>query len=321
MSSAASDDEDYHSASDVDFVPDDGRAQAEDNSESSSEDEEGTRKAQSHKRKKAGDETAEAVGFDNSGDESTIRRSVKRRRKKGVDEEDEDGGEGGLIKTRAQRKAEAPEKRPLVETNKSNIDVDALWSKMKGSDATENAKETIPSGNGGIASQVTQDSAVDKTPLKGSSDAQSSSAHELSDTQAQPSSGTVLIKRKYEFAGQIMEEEKMMPADSAEAKLYLQEQAQALKAPDVAPKPALSRPMKRKSLFGSTDAKPPPPVGASKLNTLDKSKLDWAAQVDREGISQELDEASRSKGAYLNRLDFLGRMDVKRENDLRSPKP
>lgn len=60
---------------------------------------------------------------------------------------------------------------------------------------------------------------------------------------------------------------------------------------------------------------------AAKLNTLEKSKLDWAAHVDHEGISEELKGHHRAKGDYLGRMDFLGRMDAKREADLRGMKP
>lgn len=54
-----------------------------------------------------------------------------------------------------------------------------------------------------------------------------------------------------------------------------------------------------------------------KLTTLEKSKLDWAQHVDEEGLTEELDEASRAKGTYLGRMDFLGRMEGKREDDLK----
>ena len=48
---------------------------------------------------------------------------------------------------------------------------------------------------------------------------------------------------------------------------------------------------------------------ATKLNSLEKSRLDWAGFVDKEGIGDELDRKRRQGGdSYLARLDFLGRV-------------
>lgn len=52
---------------------------------------------------------------------------------------------------------------------------------------------------------------------------------------------------------------------------------------------------------------------APKLNTIEKSKMDWAGYVDREGIKEELDGAGKAKEGYLGRMDFLGRVDEMRE--------
>ena len=50
-----------------------------------------------------------------------------------------------------------------------------------------------------------------------------------------------------------------------------------------------------------------------KLNTVEKSKLDWEAEVEREGIRDELQKAGKSGKNYLGRMDFLGRVDEGRE--------
>lgn len=55
------------------------------------------------------------------------------------------------------------------------------------------------------------------------------------------------------------------------------------------------------------------PSAATKLNVVDKSRHDWAGFVDQEGIAEELDEYGRSKQSYLNREDFLSRMEQRRE--------
>ena len=108
------DDEEYASSEDSDFAPDDGPAQASENSEDDGSDAEETvkeakkAKPKSAKRKRGQDEVAEDVGFENSGDEAIIERGLKKqRRKKGKGlEEDDDGGEGGLVKTRSMRAQE-----------------------------------------------------------------------------------------------------------------------------------------------------------------------------------------------------------------------
>lgn len=65
----------------------------------------------------------------------------------------------------------------------------------------------------------------------------------------------------------------------------------------------------------------PPTTAASngpKLNTIEKSKLDWASHVDKEGLKEELDTAEKAKGGYLGRMEFLGRTEAKREEDLKN---
>jgi len=54
-----------------------------------------------HKRGGKGKE-AEDLGFENSGDEATIKKGSKRKRK-GEPGDDDSGGEGGFVKTRSMR--------------------------------------------------------------------------------------------------------------------------------------------------------------------------------------------------------------------------
>lgn len=140
----------------------------------------------------------------------------------------------------------------------------------------------------------------------------------------------IAIKRTYVFAGESITEEKVVPKCSAEARLYLESQ-RAVPNPSISAsgtKPPLRRPKKRASMF---DPKPEtvggkggsPLSGASKekgpkLNTIEKSKLDWAGYVDKEGIKEELDVAEKAKDGYLGKVDFLGRVDAKREDQLSS---
>ena len=169
---------------------------------------------------------------------------------------------------------------------------------------------------------------------------------------------TVTIRRTYDFAGETIAEEKVVAKSSAEGRLYLESQRTKMQegggggGGDVPPssqrsKPALRRPKKRMSMFdpgngdttnsvttaksgtgtnpsphqiipsSSSSWQTPPPA---KLNTIEKSKLDWAGFVDKEGIKDDLDEYGRAKEGYLGRMDFLGRVQQRRDGDARRGK-
>lgn len=103
------DDDQYASSEDSDFAPDTADVAASDASESEGEPDQAaaaTTKKQRPVKSKAADAEGDE-GYDNSGDEAIIQRGRKRRKRaqgKGV--EDDEGGEGGLVKTRRQRAAE-----------------------------------------------------------------------------------------------------------------------------------------------------------------------------------------------------------------------
>lgn len=104
-------DENYASEEDSDFAPDAlPTVQGSDSEASESEDEAdpGLKKNYTKPTKrKRGNEEAEDLGFENSGDEAIIGKGLKRRRKnkKGDLGDDDEGGEGGFVKTRAMKAA------------------------------------------------------------------------------------------------------------------------------------------------------------------------------------------------------------------------
>lgn len=145
-------------------------------------------------------------------------------------------------------------------------------------------------------------------------------------TEASIAEDKILIKRTYEFAGETITEEKLVNKSSAEARLYLDAVAAQKNATTSTPlkKTPLRRPKKRTSMF-----EPPPDddsalctTGAknkgTKLNTIEKSKLDWAGYVDKEGIKDELEGAEKAKDGYLGKMDFLDKMSAKREDGISS---
>lgn len=165
----------------------------------------------------------------------------------------------------------------------------------------------------------------------------------------------VRVKRTYRFAGQTVEEEVEMPEDHPEAVAQLKQnlppsssgEAQGAtggvttstssipSASGKAPRP-LGGPRKRKagslaSMAAAAKAKP------TKLNTVEKSKMDWEAYKSRSasqlggsastGLSRaevEEMEAQTKGGArglgnmqgYLDRSDFLARVHARQEEEL-----
>jgi Bucentaur or craniofacial development len=159
----------------------------------------------------------------------------------------------------------------------------------------------------------------------------------------------IMIKRTYTFAGKVHTEQKLVPRNSAEAKLYLSSLPDPSNPPlapvaeEATPSPFTKpkRPVKkaRRSIFEPVplegwpkrhdlffgERKEESGVGLTrlvggkekKLNTVEKSAMDWAGFVDKEGIKDELDAAGKSKGAYKARQEFLARVERKKVEDER----
>lgn len=154
----------------------------------------------------------------------------------------------------------------------------------------------------------------------------------------------IMIKRTYTFAGKVHTEQKLVPRNSAEANLYLASLPENASPAPVGEEPSPftkpKRPVKkaRRSIF-----EPVPPEGwpkrhdlhfgerkesdlklseigkdkGKKLNTVEKSAMDWAGFVDKEGIKDDLDAAGKSKASYKARQEFLARVQEKKEQDER----
>ncbi|KAF2663867.1 BCNT-domain-containing protein [Microthyrium microscopicum] len=267
---------------------------------------------------------AQSAVFD-SGDEETITEGTGKKKRKVVIEidENEEGGEGGWVKTRSQRMLEEKEERPLASTVGATINVDDVWQRLA----------SLPIG------RVEEEGATEEQ------------ADQIMDDD-----DYITIKRTTRFAGEVETEEKRVHKHSAEAKLYLEEQEEIKKKAKAdeesraeessSEKPSLRRPLRRPSRFepnllgevrtlpphlqlrwprnkvlSSTKSgnarMPPPPKPGTKLNTVDKSRHDWAGYVDKAGIAEELDVYGKSKQSYLGRKDFLNRAEYRLEDERR----
>lgn len=153
----------------------------------------------------------------------------------------------------------------------------------------------------------------------------------------------VMIKRTYNFAGKVHVEQKLVPRNSAEAKLFLASQPDPSSAPapettssDPFTKPKRPPKLARRSVFEpivegllkrtdlhfgvrkESDVELTGITGKEKkLNTVEKSAMDWAGFVDKAGIKDDLDAAGKSKGAYRARQEFLARVEQKKEEEAR----
>lgn len=207
------------------------------------------------------------------------------------------------------------------------VDVDALWASMTAAPVLPTTQEPRPAGprEGELEADAQEEA-----------DAPTSRARE-----AEPGE-TIKIKRTYNFAGKVHTEEKLVPRDSAEARLYLaskgggtnnpaddddDDDAEGADDPDRrVPRrafrsrfePVVDGSGQRADLnLGIATRMQARGDRAKKLNTVEKSRMDWAGFVDKEGIKDELALAGRAKGAFADRQEFLARTEARRDEDAR----
>ncbi|KAM0436834.1 hypothetical protein ACHAPT_002547 [Fusarium lateritium] len=302
-------DEQYASSEDSDFAPDAAPDPASDHS--------GSEDGNDRPKRPANDKEAEEAGYDNSGDEAIIKRGEKRRKRaqgKGTRGDEDEGGEGGLIKTRRQRAAEKEERKYATNNEPVTVDVDALWAQMISGSSTSGSKPD----NSNVDARDAEKQAEDGQPV--------------ADPSATDDPSTMIrIKRTYNFAGRVHTEEKLVPRDSAEAKLYLASQDPNTSTDDNptkrAPRKAFRSAFEPRidllpqradlNLGMAARIKAGKEAQAKKLNVVEKSRMDWAGYVDKEGIKDELELAGKSKDSYMAREDFLAKSEARRDEDSR----
>jgi len=348
--------DDYDENEDEDFMPDAQAAEDEVNeniSSSSDEGEDGDRHAgkQSKVKESKGAITTKEDELD-SGDEVTIKELRKRKkktkkRKTGNDSGDdsEEHGEGGLIKTRAQHRLQQEEKKEARRLQKGHVtaDIASIWASMSSTPIGRlTAKDRIN------APSVTVTAADDNRTTTMDDTNVLSREPNLDDGEY------ITIVQTYEFVGKTVNDEKLVHRDSAEAKLFLSTKDSDKKtlatgqSSLVDAKAGIRRPLKRSSMYE------PNPTGevkglpaerqrlrtpsradvlaqqqrlqeearaaggkAQRLNTVQKSAVDWASHVDTEGLKAELDEYGKSKQGYMAKMDFLQDVQGRRDDEER----
>ncbi|TQS33416.1 hypothetical protein Golomagni_06241 [Golovinomyces magnicellulatus] len=229
-------------------------------------------------------------------------------------------GEGLFVKTRSKLAQENFRLKDLhaVEVS-TTIDVDAVWEAMKMGKPLPYLKES-PVLKSEFSQSQKPDDSTDSHEKMPSPSKILDDAHD----------STITINRVYKFAGKTHSEQKVVASNSAEAKLYLKTNPDnSGAAPSSKPKrpPKLARrsifepvnealPQRgdlclgtRKTALTSVDSS----SSEKKLNTVEKSALDWANFVDKEGIAHQLDAAGKSKDAFKARQEFLARVERKKE--------
>ena len=196
------------------------------------------------------------------------------------------------------------------------MDVDKLWAELN----SIPVGKSIPPPRTGTQKGTHESNGVETASEPAKAPAKISTDEEM-----------ITISRTYAFAGEKTTEVKRVPKSSAEAQLWLSQQGSkgtAVSVPGIDPTtPPLRRPLKRRSMFddepsivGAANGSRKAEAKAGKLTTVEKSKLDWAGYVDKEGIAEELGEQKKGKTGYLNRMDFLGRVENRKEEELRAAK-
>ncbi|KAL8699366.1 MAG: hypothetical protein Q9201_006041 [Fulgogasparrea decipioides] len=309
------DEDDYDSAADSDFGGSLSPSSGDDSSES---DREGAKGETSRTRRKR--------TLEDSGDEGVVKEGKKKRRKKdrAADKEEEGTEESAIgmrVRERKLGRAAEYEKKPLASSEGATVDVDALWARLNSAPPKPTSPpRTNSSNNKGQVSTI----GILKPQEPSAKHPNGDGGREKQARPFQPpGEDTITIKRTYEFAGETVTEEKTVPKSSAEARLYLQSQAAQTSPVSLAGGKPLRRPMKRKSAFepnpgGVVTGLKATPSKGPKLNTVEKSKLDWASHVDNAGLKEELEVAEKAKGNYMGRAEFLGRSEAKREEDLKN---
>lgn len=192
------------------------------------------------------------------------------------------------------------------------IDIDAIFDSLETTDATEWC----------LLLRTDQEQNPKKQFQRGSSG---------QDLLVNDEEEQVKIVTTYTFAGRLVRESKLVAADSAEARAYLNSTSGLMNADEDQETHKSSvivirkiqgtdeeRPLriklKRSSLidkFLARDKK-------NKLTTLEKSRLDWASFVDKKKIKDDL--AQHNKGGYLDKQAFLNRVDDKRDQNYQQAK-
>ncbi|KAG7195807.1 swr complex subunit [Scheffersomyces spartinae] len=233
------------------------------------------------------------------------------------------------VRTRFQRQLDAGgsgDGSGSLVANNSKLDLDSIFATLNDKTISDEWKRMVTNvdteKSKGIRGTLSSLTSI-KEPLQ-----------ELQQQSQTLEKDKIRIETTYTFAGKIITESKLVDADSAEARVYQnstdlinKSSSESMKGrrsfiPVIRTIPGESEPvalrikLKRPSLidkFLDTYLNK-----KLKLSTLEKSRLDWASFVDKKQIQDELRVAN--KAGYLDKQDFLHRVEWKRDEQYKKAK-
>lgn len=322
-----SDEEDYDSDEDADYVPSEGELGSEEENSGDEEDlsvladdagttcDKGSKKSQSKKSNKdtfalrkrrggikleVGDHDAAAEGNGEEGEEN-------KELAKQIKEEEE------------AKKAEKEKKR-----------ADDLWASFKsdvkpvGKPVPRVAQSVSPSPQASMTSSLSTEKPQLTTPVAAAGSAKTSEK--------------ITITKIFDFAGEEIKVTKEVDVNSKEAKAEMkkQQERQDCKNKEEAVFAGTNSPPSAAAPSPSIQGlkRPAPAVGGlggvlskigkkQKMGTLEKSKMDWDSFKKKEGIDEDLKIHNKGKDGYIERMAFLSRTDMRQfeiERELRLSK-
>ncbi|XP_072551092.1 craniofacial development protein 1 isoform X2 [Salminus brasiliensis] len=288
------DSEDYSSNEDEDYVPSDDNLSEDDINECEKEDgldeENQNEPGPDHVVKKKKNKSSKGL-------------SVRKRKKGGLKLEGDD--EVGAEQKEGGGKAEEEEDKSVSKP----VEQDDKKQKQKADDLWASFLKDV----GPRPTAQTPDS--EQTTAKATLQEDSKTTIEPPQQKQKPKEPSrVTITKVFDFAGEEVLVTKEVDADSREAKTFLKMEEKVEEKQEQLTSPSQSS----SSLTPGTSAKRPAGMGSilnrigskkQKMSTLEKSKLDWDRFKTEEGITDELAIHNRGKEGYVERKNFLERVD------------
>ncbi|XP_022340303.2 craniofacial development protein 1-like isoform X1 [Crassostrea virginica] len=271
-----SDEEDYSSSSDEDYVPSEGEAVSEEENSGDEEDLDALHKEAEVEETKSGKRKRKTQKTPTSS----------RKRKGGIKLENENGDNQEPVDD--YNKVFSEELKKEQETKKEEQEkkkADDLWSSFL-SDVGSRPKPKPATPSGSSLASISK-------PIK---------------SPVVPTSNKVTITKEYDFAGETVKVTKNVDLNTEEGKKEMKKLTETKKEPEKKPDTPVPSVLGRKSGggLGSVLNK----IGKKdKISTLEKSKLDWESFKHEKGISEELQIHNRGKEGYIERMNFLSRAD------------
>uniref|UniRef100_A0AAY4EP93 Craniofacial development protein 1 n=1 Tax=Denticeps clupeoides TaxID=299321 RepID=A0AAY4EP93_9TELE len=232
----------------------------------------------------------------------TAKALAARKRKKGALNLEEGGLEDGGNAEKPQGKETDKEEDACVVGGRRKEEVE----KKKADDLWASFLSDVGPRPNSTAAPLTDSQ---QTSSKTTSDESSQASTEAQENQLNATEQSkITITKVFDFAGEEVRVTKEVDADSREAKSFLKKEEEPSLTPKsqpshLTPGPSVKRSAGLGGLLNRIGGK------KQKMSTLEKSRLDWDTFKTEEGIGDELAIHNRGKEGYVERKNFLERVD------------